>query len=235
MVDLQLMKITGVYRLLGMPSRKIFGYNNFQCIKMIIIVFTVMFSIIMHANTYYFIEDKNEVLKYTMVYLFGLTSMLDFYTIIKSTNALWDCVQLTSIDCFSYMYHNKKILEIGKIRSKISATLNNLYWLMCVVFWSLTPLFLKDNFIRVIVKDKTYLYQYNIMNLVFPASTDFYNEHFIVFYIFEITLTSIWAYCTMIFEMLIISICITLLYQFRTIFNSYTTFDSAYEKFEGKI
>lgn len=202
---------------------------------MCLIAYTILSSIMILANMYYFLEDINEAVRYYTFLTYGLASMLNFYTIIQHSDTLLRCVQLISIDGFSYEYHDRQTLEIGRKKAKFFAKLNNLYWIMSVVFWSLMPLFPKVYYVQVKFENKIYLYRYNLMNFVYPINTKFYNDHFVSFYIFEMILTIIWTYTAMIFDMLIISVCITFSNQLETIVKAFTTFGDSNIQLKGKI
>jgi len=73
-------------------------------------------------------------------------------------------------------------------------------------------------------KDDTYSqYRYNMLNLIFPVSDQFYNNNFIVFYLLESIALIAYGFSMMIFDNLAVSLCITITYQLKSIALSYST------------
>ncbi|XP_025205093.1 uncharacterized protein LOC112601603 [Melanaphis sacchari] len=90
--------------------------------------------------------------------------------------------------------------------------------------WIFSPIITKDNYLYIKSKNSTYIqYRYNILNLIFPVSTQFYNDNFNVFYLIEVITLSVYGYSMIIFDFLFISYCITIAFQLKTIASSYSS------------
>lgn len=221
-INVPLMKITGLYQILSPNSPKFKGCNIFKCIVLIEMIFSIMIITEFFLNAYYFRNNIYAVTQYLMYTVSAISSLTKLYTLIKYSDTFWNCIQLSSINLLSYKYHNKQILVIGKNNSKLYSTLFTCLWLSIVFAWVVSPLILKNQFIELKHGNGTYRYEYNILNLVFPVTDKFYNENYMIYYVIEFTGTMIWGHGAMLFDVLSISMCITFSSQIKTITNSYS-------------
>ncbi|XP_022183355.1 uncharacterized protein LOC111042929 [Myzus persicae] len=153
--------------------------------------------------------------------LFGLIKMS---FIMCNSNALWNFISFTSIDYLTYRGQQKYILISAR---KLSISISNIFtlsWIAIISVWILFPIIAKDNFMNVKAKDETYSqYRYNMLNLMFPVSAQFYNNNFMVFYFLETIGVIFYGYSMVVFDNLVISVCITIAYQLKSIALSYRT------------
>ncbi|KAF0758873.1 Odorant receptor [Aphis craccivora] len=66
------------------------------------------------------------------------------------------------------------------------------------------------------------------MNFVYPATDQFYNDNFMIYYCIEFVFLILWCHSTMNFDVLFLSMNITFKYQLKTIANSFSTFNIAH-------
>lgn len=233
MIDTKLMKITGVYQILNPHSPKALKYLIMTQEAVIVILFFVLI-----LNIYYSLDDLNDVVNYFTQVVAAANSIYKLYSIIRYSDTYWSCMQSTSIEYLSYEYHRRQILEVGRMNLKSLATFFAIWWVVSCSVWILSPLF---NYVRVINEignENISNYQYNVLSLVFPVTVEFYNKHFLSYYVLESILTVIWSHGMLIFDIITISMCITFSYQLKTIVNSYHTFDivaATYNQFIGKM
>ncbi|KAE9544369.1 hypothetical protein AGLY_001548 [Aphis glycines] len=225
MINTRLMKITGLYQLLDSRTSKIFGQNMLKCMSLVELSIMFITIVIFLANTYYFSDDINAVMQYSILFTCDVLSILKLYVTIVKSDTIWNCIQMTSIDDLSYKYHNRSILRNGRLKSKSYSILIMFMWMNLIIFWALAPLFVTNYFLEVEVKKKIYRYRFNIMNFVFPATDQFYNENFMIYYYIEFACLIIWCHCTMNFDVLLLSTNITFKYQLKTIANSFSAFN----------
>lgn len=235
MIDPQVMKSIGFYQMLSPHTIKLFGFNIFKYLTITYLILHIILLIVYVLNMYHFLDDINELAKYILLISSGTATLFKLFSIIRNSNALWKCIQLTSVDNLSYKYHNKQILESGRKLTKFLTSHFAFWWFMSVVVWNTAPLFIKNYYIRVKVDNEIHLYRYNVLNLVFPVSSEFYNRNFLVYYIIESTITMILGHSILIYDVLTISMCITLKYQLKTIANSYQTFDIGETQFTSNF
>ncbi|XP_029346182.1 uncharacterized protein LOC115034222 [Acyrthosiphon pisum] len=225
MINMRLMKKTGFYQLLDSRSLKVFGHNVFKCMSVVQMSILSSVAFIFVANIYYFSDDINTVMMYSMLITSDVLSILKLYYILQNSDTIWNCIQMTSIDDLSYKYHDRRILEEGRSKSTSYSILIMFMWLNLIVSWSLGPLFVTNYFLIVEQNDEIYRYRFNIMNFAFPATDRFYNDNFMIYYGIEFITLVLWCHCTMNFDVLLLSMNITFKYQLKTISNSFSAFN----------
>ncbi|XP_027836202.2 uncharacterized protein LOC114118957 [Aphis gossypii] len=225
MINTRLMKLTGLYHLLDSRSSKSFGHNVLKYLSLVemSILFTLMF--IFTANLYYFSDDINAVMQYSMLFACGVISIHKLYVTLVKSDTLWNGIQMTSIEDLSYKYHDRSILSKGQLKSKTYSILIMFSWINLIISWSLAPLFVTNYFFETRVENKIYRYRFNIMNFAYPATDQFYNDNYMIYYYTEFVFLMLWCHCTMNFDILFLSMNITFKYQLKTIANSFSTFN----------
>jgi len=228
MVNTRLMKLTGLYHLLDSRSPKIFGHYALKCMSLVQMSILLLLTVIFTANVYYFSDDINAAMQYSMLFTCDLISIQKLYVTIVKSNTIWNCIQMTSIDDLSYKYHDRSILRNGQMKSKSYSILIIFSWMYLVLSWGMAPLFVTNYFFEAKVENKIYRYRFNIMNFVYPATDQFYNDNFMIYYCIEFVFLILWCHSTMNFDVLFLSMNITFKYQLKTIANSFSTFNIAH-------
>lgn len=235
MVSVPLMKITGLYQLISPHTKKIFGFNIFKCIvafQMLIFEIVNVWDILI---VYYCRQDIYAQTNFLYLVQCGILTICKQYYLIKYSDIIWNCVQLTSINHLTYKYHKRRTLENGKKKTKLYLTLFCSMWMSVVIAWILAPFFLKNYYLEVKIKNEIYYYRYNVLNCIFPVSDKFYNEHFFKYFIFETFICIMWGHGAMIFDVFLISMGTIFSYQLRTIGNSYSTIGVYRERSLSKL
>lgn len=228
MVNTRLMKITGVYQILCPHVRKVYGFNLFACIIVIHMINLTGAIISFASNLYYCIDDLSQISQYFMVIVAAIATVFKMYVIKQRSETIWNCMQLTSMKFLSYEHHDRRTLETGRTKSKLFSTIFTYLWLGVMASWILAPFVLSEYHMRVKVdNDVYYSYRFNVLNLVFPVSDKFYNKNFLTYYCIESIITVSWGHGVLIFDIILISMCITFTYQLKAIRNSYSTYGYA--------
>lgn len=235
MIDPCVMKSIGFYQMLSPHTPKLFGFNKFKYLTMAYLILHIVLLVIYILNVYLFLDDINELAKYILLISSGTASLFKLFSVIRHSDTLWKCIQFTSTDKLLYKYHDRKILESGRTKIKFLTSHFAFWWFVSVVVWNTAPLFINNYYIRVKVDDEISLYRYNVLNLVFPVSSEFYNGNFIKYYIIESSITMMLGHSILIYDVLTISMCITLRHQLKTIANSYHAFGITEKESVGKI
>lgn len=223
-INLKLMKLTGLYQLLNPENPKSFGCNIFKLGGILAVVYLILIIIMCNLSIYYSLNDFTEVVKYIMLIIATLFASTKMCFVILYSNELWKCISFTSIDYLSYKGHKKYMHIKARKLSKSISNIFTLAWIAVILVWILSPIIIKDNFMNVKSKDDTYnQYRYNMLNLIFPVPAQFYNNNFKVFYFFESIALIVYGYSMMVFDCLVISMCITITYQLKSIALSYST------------
>lgn len=231
-INLHLMKITGLYQLLNPNTSKLFGVNFYKLSGSISVLYLSLVMVMCNISVYYSLSDFAEVVKYLMLIIATLFALIKMYFIIRNSDALWEFVGFTSIDLLPYGGHQRAILvDARSISIRVSKIITSV-WVAVITIWILSPIIINGNYINVKSNNGTYnRYRYNMLNLLFPVSDEFYNENFKLFYLLETVALLFYGYSMMSFDYLVISMCITITYQLKTIAMSYSTlgYDSCFK------
>ena len=218
------MKLIGFHQLLNPNTTSILGFNIYKLGGYISVIYLMLNLIMCNMSIYYSRYDFFSAARY-ILFMFALFfTMIKMWFIIIKCDVLWEFLSFTSLDFLSYSGHKKYFLvNARKISIKISYIFT-MFWVAFVVLVVVSPIIMKNNYLNIKTKDRKHnLYRYNELNLLFPVSTEFYNENFNVFYLFEIIAVMSYGYSMIIFDILIVSFCITTAFQLRTIASSYNT------------
>jgi len=235
MANTQLMKISGLYQLLSPHSSKIYGLNIFRCIAVVQIIIHIVVEVWVAIHICYYDCDFHQLIQYLMLFIAGFASTSKIYYTFRYSSIIWDCIQMTSVHVLSYKHPNRQILEIGRAKSKSFSTIFTFLWLGVVTSYLLSPIVINNYYNKINIGNSIYDYRLNVLNLIFPVSDKFYNEHFVSYYFFESLLTIIWGHCALVFDSILISMCVTFSYQLRTVAYSYSTFGIVQNQSTGKL
>lgn len=217
----------GLYQILNPDTpKKLFGYNTFKFFGALPLIYITFVNVMCYVSIYYTFSDFTEVVKYTMLIVATLFAMIKLYFIIGKSSRLWKLLRFTNIDFLSYHGHQRDILIDARHGSIMISKIFTLGWSAIIIVWILSPLMIQGYFVNVKSKDGTSYsrYRYNMMNIIFPAvTTAFYNDNFSIFYSIETIMLLAYGYVMIVFDCLLISMCITMIYQLKMIALSYTT------------
>jgi len=126
------------------------------------------------------------------------------------------------------------MLEIGQKKLKSFLTLSIVVWTAAYVGWMLAPFIMQNSYLRVEAGNVIYHYRTSILNLVYPMTDKFYNDNYITFYTIEFTTLIAGAHSTFMFDILLISMCVTMSSYLKTIANSFITLGNVENHFMSK-
>jgi len=222
-INIQLMKFIGFHQLLNPNATTLFGYNIFKLGGYMSILYLLLNIIICNISIYYSRFDFTAVVRYIMFMFAQFFTMVKMWFVITKSDLLWTFLNFTSIDFFSYNGHQKFILLKARSKSIKISNIFTVLWVALISLWSLSPIIKNDNYLNVKSIDKTHnQYRYNVLNLIIPVSTQFYNDSFYVFYLFEVITLIIFGYAMIIYDYLMIGFCVTITYQLKMIASSYS-------------
>lgn len=230
-INLKLMKMTGFYHLISPRAPKYYGFNVYK-VAAAIEVMTGVFSIIMlFLSSYYYLDDTNELMSHFMLVVAIFFSTLKIFWVSKNSETIWNNIDMTCINFLSYTGHKKEILKKARAKSISTTILFVILWSSVTVAWSISPFFIKGVNLNVKFKDKIRRFRYNSLNYVYPISEEFYNGHFLYFYVVEMLQVVFWGHGTVAYDTFVISICITIAFQLKTIAASYISLNARKGKF----
>lgn len=221
-IHIWLMKITWLYQLLNPNTFKLIGYNVFILGSILLILYLLIINLMYFTSIYYSRNNFTEVVKYISVLVATLFSMFKLCYLIRNSDALFKLMNFMLIHFLSHYSHQKSYLVRAREITIIISNIFTFSWIAIVIIWILSPIMINDNYINIKSNNGTYLqYRYNMLNLIFPVTTKFDNDDFFVFYLMESILIIIYGYVMIIFDFLIVSTCLTIIYQLKTILSSY--------------
>lgn len=237
-IHIRLMKITGLYKLLDSKTPKLYGYNIFKLGSILTILYLMLINIMYCMSIYYSRYDFTEVVKYISIFVATFYSMIKLCYLIKNSDAFFELLSFASIHFFSYCAYTESALIKVRKTSKIVSNTFTFIWIAIIMVWMLSPIMMKNNYMNVKTHNGTYeQYRYNMLNIIFPVTTKFYNDNFFVFYAIESILLIIYGYVMVIYDFLVVSACITIIYQLKLIRSSYRKlgYDSTSTDFKSEL
>ncbi|XP_060868604.1 uncharacterized protein LOC132943586 [Metopolophium dirhodum] len=227
MSNIPLLKMIGFYQILNSRNPIVFGCNIFKCIAIIeaCILIAAVFAFIL--NAFYFLSDINEGTKYFTMGVMAVIASCKLCYIIGYSDTIWNCLHITSVEYLSYKYHSRCMIDVGRQKLKSFLIISIVVWTTASAGWTLTPFIIQSSYLRVEVNNEIYHYRTNILNIVYPATDTFYNDHFIMFFVIEFIIPVVFTHSTLMFDILLISTCSTIACHLKTIANSFSTLGNA--------
>lgn len=220
----QLMKLIGFYQLLDPNATAIYGCRICKLGGYTSVLFLIMNILMCNTSIYHCRYDFTVAVKYIMIMFAQFFTMIKMLFVITKSNVLWKFISFTSTDFLSYSGHQKCILMNARTKSMKISNMFTMFWIVFLALLILPPIIIKDNYLNIKSKESTLnQYRYNVLNLLFSVSTQFYNDNFNVFYLFEAISLTIYGYSMIIFDCMLISFCITISFQLKMIASSYKT------------
>lgn len=220
-INLKLMKLIGLFQILCPNSLKMFGFFIFKSIAVIPIIILTISIFFFCLSIYYCLDNFNEIMRYLLLVVAGFTAIGKSYLVIVKSKKIWNCLDLTYINFLSYKNHNKEILQNARQKILTETTIFLFLWLSIIVSWILSPILLKGKYWFATFENKTQRYRYNSLNIIFPVSSEFYDENYLLFFTLETMILLCWGYPMMVSDILTISMFNTILNQLKTIAASY--------------
>lgn len=216
------MKLIGFHQLLDPNASTTFGYNMYKLGGYTSVLCLLLNIIMCNISIYYSRYDSAVVVRYIMIMFAQFFTMIKMLFVITKSDVLWKFINFTSIDFLSYSGHQKCILIKARTKSIQISNIFTMFWVVFVIILVLPPILVNENYLNIKSKDGSHnQYRYSVLNLLFSASTQIYNDNFNVFYLFESICLTLYGYSMIIFDSMIISFCITISFQLKMIASSY--------------
>jgi len=129
---------------------------------------------------------------------------------------------MMSTNFLCYKHHTKEIFQIGRTRSSNLILISFGLWSSIVLYWSLSGILNNNNYLNIKFEDGEYNYRVNVVGWVYPVTDTFYNKYFYAFYMIETISLIFWGQMMWVFDILMISVCISIEFQLKTIADSYS-------------
>jgi len=218
------MKITGFYQLIR-PSDglKLFNVNIYTIAYIVHTLILILALILGLYSIYFCINDINQIFNYSIMNFANIFAIFKCYFIIKNAKTIWNYTHMMSTNFLSFKDHTNEIYKIGRTRSSTLMLMSFGFWSSIILYWSLSAILDSNSYLKIESKDAIFNYRSNTIGLIFPVTDTFYNKHFYVFFITETIFLIFWAEIEWVFDILMISVCICIEYQLKTIADSYSS------------
>ncbi|CAI6347113.1 unnamed protein product [Macrosiphum euphorbiae] len=223
-INLKFMKITGFYQLIR-PSDGLKLFNvNIYMIAFIVHIFILILALIIGLySTYFCINDVNQIFNYSIMNFSNTFAIFKCYFIIKNAKTIWNFTHMMSTNFISFKNHTKELYKIGRTKSSTLMIISIGLWSSTVLYWSLYAILNSNSYLKIETEGGIFSYRSNTIGLIYPVTDTFFNKYFYVFFIIETIFLMFWAEIMWVFDILIISVCICIEYQLKTIADSYSS------------
>lgn len=228
MISTKIMKIIGFYQIRSINKPKVLKVNFFILLIILNLLIMIIVIILAIINLFYTMNNINNANIYLLIFVSSVLGTCKISCMLTNVDKIWNCIKLTSINNLSYKYHSYQILHIGRDRSKSISKFFIVFWYISMMTWWISPFIVKNQFMHVVTNNHVYYYRCCIMNFVFPVTDKFYNDNFVYYFVFEVMVTIAWAYGSLLFDVILISMSISFAYQLKTIANSYRNITNAH-------
>lgn len=217
-INLALFKQYRFYHIFDPDSPKIFNYN---CYRLVNVVYIVMVMIFFVYSTLGFVVDTGDTvdsidITLTMfIYTVAALSFLKICVFLYKADNVWDLFDFTRLDFLTSSRCRDNITVLHKYR-EMSIKITNIflkYFTAVFITWLFAPLIF-NTFIGIDVTNQRYQ---NVFNLRYPVNASFYNQHFLVFYLIEFAMGIFILYYSVIVDNFLISMCLSTIGQYEVL------------------
>lgn len=234
LISLRFMKVTGLYQLIDPRTPKHYGLNLYEVGAAVEFAITlVMISTLFYSSSYY-VQDTNELMSHFMCALAVVFASIKLFYVRKNARSIWNCLEMTSFGFLSHEFHDRRSLRKDRSRSISVSSVFIVLWSFVVIAWCLSPFFFQDVYMTIESNGHVRRLRYNSLNIVYPVTEQFYNDNFLVFYFLDSIQIAIWGHVTILYDSFVVSMCIAIISQLRTIAESYNRMSFKRETANGE-
>lgn len=234
-IDLKIMKLTGFYQLINPHTKKYFGLNLFKVGAGIEIVCGIISMGILTFSSLFHLQATNELMSHFMMITALIFTILKMIRVWINSDSLWKCLEMASVDFLIYKDHDREHLRKERKKSIKISRMFFTFWIFAALSWIYSPFTLKDVYLDANIRGDVQHFRYNSLNYVFPITDEFFNNNFIIFYMIETIQIAFWCHVTVAYDPFLISVCIAIAAQLKTIADSYSELCYDLEKLKGKF
>ncbi|XP_050059676.1 odorant receptor 67a-like [Aphis gossypii] len=230
--DLTLFKTIGYYQMIDPNCKKIFGFNIYNVINMMIVVFTSIITVIGLSGFFYKPNDITyekisfkdiQILFYLACIVVG---NLKICITIYNAKTIWKLFKVAHDSFLSnnYWKQNKhKINKCGKKFAKIFPWYLFIF-LMTAFAWSIVPIVVNNHVASKETQNDENIYMTNVVNMRYPITAKTYNKFYKGFYVLEFIVVWYSAYGLVVFDLLTLGLLQLLATHYEIIASAYENF-----------
>lgn len=220
-----LAKILGLYQILDPKKVKLRGrFNNvYKSIFVILMLYQSIMSLILClCGVYYWTNNTVESMIYLLISINILFANYKIYIVVHYSEDIWNCLSVTQFNFTNYRHQHRHILDLWR---NLSIWLTYIFTVLCFLMaigMAIYPLAFSNTFTVMKNHDvSSSTYGQNVLNLYLLFLEETYNTCFNVFYIIEIFCNTVILICIVIFDTILITLCLALTCQFQIICSSF--------------
>jgi len=218
--NIRLAKCIGLYQVLNIETKKIYGKNVYHIVAAIIALYLSVISIMFNfSSLYYWKNDMIISIDYFWKAEIAMFMMYKLWIIIHYSNDIWNCLSVTWYGfTSSFNFRRRHVLDRWRKRSIRFSTLFLFTYLFCLtIYMGFTQAFRND---ITLVKNRdgsVGYYRQNIMNFYIIVSDETYNTYYNTFCFAEALFTVSTSILFLIFDTLLVSLCFAICGQMEMI------------------
>lgn len=223
-LNVKLSKILGLYQILDPKSPKIFGYNVYQIIGMILLMIEAVLLSLSATGIYYWMSSLTYMIPLLGYSTCVLCTCYKMWILFQQPEQLRNCIEV-ACDDFMMNGHYGSVLH-QRIQKK-TAWITSSYvilGLMILFIYIVTPYIFNENYVLLKgLNGEEHEYHLSVFNLYFPVSNEEYNKYFVFFHVFELIFGLIWVIYSHVFDLFAITMCYAISVQLKTINIAFAT------------
>lgn len=242
-INLTLFKLSGFYQIVDKNTSKVFGYNVYQLLHVLLSTISATITVIGISGLFYQVDGSREYdLKLYMrlfsSIIFVLLGYFITYTVITNANNIQNLFDIAH-ESFSKSEHCKQLFYKMEIFGKNFTTYYLLYVLlffMTALAYILLPIFWNDNgeLIEITQSNDNFL-MVNVLNYMYPITMNIYNKFYMTIYIMESIVCAYSFYVVFTFDILVITLLNIISTQYEIILSAYGILELRDEEQNGKL
>ncbi|KAE9528124.1 hypothetical protein AGLY_012546 [Aphis glycines] len=224
--NLALAKFIGFYQVLDIEKVTFLGRRNVRYrIFVFLIVYECLIAVMMLLNGLYYSKNNiTESILYTGFVINMFYASYKMYIVLTRSKDIWDCLSITQYDFTLYDHRDRRIiLDLWRNRSIWLTSTFMIFSFVMVTFYVTCPLVFNNTFIVMKNRDgSTSTYRMNVLNLyLFIPEEAYNNTYFNVFYIIEASGTYVLVLFVIIFDTIVMTLCLALSCQLHMNFAAF--------------
>lgn len=215
---INLTKLFGLYQILNPNTTKIFGYNMYHIIIVLIGLLLFAVSMLSPIGLYNLSSNMTEF-SFPFGFIYNmLFSCYKMMIILYYSKDVWHNIVVTRFNFMSYQYYNIQLFKNWQKRAIRIICIFIIISILALSIWIAIPSVFNTTTVTMKNLDGSYSeYRMNIFNLYLIVSNKTYNEFFYIFYIVEISVCVGYYYFTILFDILTAVFCCSLSGHLETI------------------
>lgn len=237
--NVKLAKYFGLYQILNPDTGKLYGYNKFHVLSMfyVFVLLGIMFVTFVGVCGKVHRDPMSAVVPLVVIQNVVFASY-KIAVVIRHSREIWNCLDVTRYDFVDQRASKtfKRFRSRGLHSTMVIFVAGHLALFLSLV----VPLYIDHmHHAHQTTEEDDYSssasYRYNMFNLIYPVSSDTYNDWFYVFYVCELIVGVFYLQIANDFDFLLIPVCLALGAQLETIGREYRSLRQHHDGANDKI